>query len=135
MRRPFRDSRPIVGSLISDPEPDPEGSMVIMRLDVTDHTDQSAGRLDEDFKQNMINVLADAVAEATTARGSMNPTTPINFDEAVMLQPFPVRVGQDFQKAILAMFYDKNLIGSESDIERNIDARTGRVERFDVVPV
>jgi hypothetical protein len=138
MDRPFASSRPIgpfAQGLIGDPDSNPEGSMVIAKIDVTDHTDGSAGTVDEDFQQNTIDVVADGVAEGTQARSGTVGATPINFDEAVMFQPFPVTVGQDFQKAILAMMYDENLIGNEASIEKNIDARTDRVQRFDIIPL
>lgn len=138
MNRPFADNRPLgpfAQGLIGDPEPDPEGSMVIARIDVTGHTDDHAGTVEEDFKENMVNVVADGVAEGTQAKSGAMGATPINFDEAVMFQPFPVTVGQDFQKAIVSMMYDENLIGNEARIEKNIDARTNRVQRFDIIPL
>lgn len=138
MKRPFASSRPIgpfANDLIGSADPDPEGSMVIARLDVTGQTDDSTGTVDSDFRDNMVNVVADGVAEGTQAGPGAVGATPINFEKAVMFQPFPVSVGQDFQKAILAMMYDSNLIGREPEIEQNIEARTDRVERFDIIPV
>lgn len=137
MKRPFKDARPVgpfAQDLISDPDPDPEGSMVIARLDL-EGVDETNGKVDPEFQGNMVNVIADAVAEATQSFGGATGASPINFESAIMFQPFPVSVGQEFQKAILAMMYDENLVRSEANIERNIDARTDRVQRFDVFPL
>lgn len=141
MKRPFSQIRPVGpvfeqdDSLIGEPDPNPRGSLLIARIDVTGHTDQSAGTVEEEFEENMINVVADAVAEATQPFSGAQGTIPINFDKAVMFQPFPVSVAQEFQAAILTMMYDENLVGQEADIEENIRVRTDRVERFDVIPV
>jgi hypothetical protein len=120
--------------LLPDPDPDPEGSMVIVRVGVADIEDDG-GRLPESFQDEITNVVTDAVAAATQPAPGTAGALPINFDEAVMVQPFPVPVGAQFQAAVVAVLYEGNLIGNEPDIEQEINARTSRVERFDVIPL
>jgi hypothetical protein len=106
-----------------------DGSVVIAKLDVSDDSAQDGSTLNPDFEENMKNVVADAVAEASPT------TTPINFGDAATVQPFPVPVGRKFNSAVLLLIYDTNLIAKVEEIREMVELRTDRVVRVDVVPV
>lgn len=106
-----------------------DGSIVIAKLDVSADDAQGKNTLDSGFKNKIVNVIADGVAEAA------NRATPINFNEATAVQPFPVPVGRDFKRGVAVLMYDSNLVAKRDEIRQMVDTRTGRVLHLDVVPV